>query len=605
MLDLKILAELMFKIPHIFPSDFFLSRLWRHISMRRRIQGGLLVGLMLLSSLTEIMSIGAVLPFLGVLTSPERVFQSSLAQPFIRNFGISSADQLLLPLTIIFCTAIVFSGVARLLILWANIRFSSAIGTDLSISIYRRTLYQPYSTHVARNSSDVIAGITGKANNVVGSTVLPCLTLLSSAVMLIGIMFVLLTIDIYTAIASFGGFAFIYLILVFFTKKRLAEEGLRISSESSKVLKALQEGLGGIRDVLIDGTQDIYCKIYRNADVPLRKAQANITILSICPRYGIEALGMVLIALLAFILANRNEGISGAIPVLGALALGAQRILPMLQQTYQSWCALRGGHSSLQDALDLLDQPLPEFVDLPPSPPIRFEKSIKLCGISFRYDPDTPWILNDLTLQIPKGHRIGFIGATGCGKSTLIDILMGLLQPNQGAVEIDGCPINLSNQRAWYAHLAHVPQAVFLSDISIEENIALGTPQDQIDHERVRYAAQSAQIASTIELLPKKYKTPVGERGIRLSGGQRQRIGIARALYKKADVIVLDEATSALDSETEKAVMDAIDNLDSKVTVIIIAHRLSTLKRCNAIVELSNGQIRRICDYSQLVESAE
>ncbi len=560
---------------------------------------------MLISSFAEVLSISAVFPFLGALTSPERVFQNTLTQPIIRVFGISSPDQILLPLTITFCTLAVFSGITRLSILWANIRFSSAIGADLSISIYRRTLYQPYSTHVSRNSSEVIAGITGKANSVVGSTVLPCLTLFSTIMMLTAIMFVLLAIDTYTAIVSFGGFGTIYLTLIFLTKKRLSEEGLRISRESTKVIKALQEGLGGIRDVLLDGTQDIYCKIYRNADVPLRRAQANITILSISPRYGVEALGLVLIASLAFVLAKRVEGIAGSIPVLGALALGAQRLLPMLQQAYQSWSSLRGGHSSLQDALDLLDQPLPRFADLPTGLPIKFERSIDLHGVSFRYGPEAPWVLTDFNLHIPKGNRIGFIGVTGSGKSTLVDILMGLLQPNQGTVEIDGVPISEENQRAWQAHLAHVPQAIFLSDATIEENIAFGIPKDQIDRVRVRNAAQSAQIASTIESWPKSYQTVVGERGIRLSGGQRQRIGIARALYKRADVIVFDEATSALDGETERAVMEAIENLDSKVTVLIVAHRLTTLKTCHSVIDLSDGRILRVSEHSHLAKFAE
>jgi ATP-binding cassette subfamily B protein len=210
-------------------------------------------------------------------------------------------------------------------------------------------------------------------------------------------------------------------------------------------------------------------------------------------------------------------------------------------------------------------------------------------------------VLNNLDLCITKGSRVGFVGKTGSGKSTLLDIVMGLLQPTEGVLEIDGQSITQGNYRAWQAHIAHVPQAIFLADSTIEENIAFGVPQDQIDHERVRQAACQAQIAEIIETWPQRYQTFVGERGIRLSGGQRQRIGIARALYKQADVIIFDEATSALDEETEQDVMRAIEGLSENLTILIIAHRLTTLKNCTQIVELGNGGVLRICDYQTLI----
>jgi ATP-binding cassette subfamily B protein len=232
---------------------------------------------------------------------------------------------------------------------------------------------------------------------------------------------------------------------------------------------------------------------------------------------------------------------------------------------------------------------------------LRFQKQIKLNELSFRYAPNTPWVLNNINLTIARGSRIGFIGTTGSGKTTLLDIVMGLLQPTEGTLEIDGKPVTLHNQRSWQVHLAHVPQAIFLADSTIEENIAFGVPRDQINHVRVTQAAQKAQIADIIETWPARYQTFVGERGIRLSGGQRQRIGIARALYKQADVIIFDEATSALDNETEQAVMRAIEGLSEDLTVLIIAHRLSTLKNCTQIVELGGGGIRRIGTYQEVV----
>ena len=359
--------------------------------------------------------------------------------------------------------------------------------------------------------------------------------------------------------------------------------------------------MGGIRDVLIAGSQAAYCQIYRNADIPLRRAQGNNVFISASPRYAMEALGMILIAALAYSLAKQTDGIAKAIPILGALALGAQRLLPVLQQAYGAWSTIQGGQASLQDTLELLDQPLPDYVDQPIGLPLPFKHNISLKQLAFRYSPETPYVLKQINLTIAKGSRVGFIGTTGSGKSTLLDIVMGLLQPTEGTLDIDGKSVTTGNNRDWQAHIAHVPQAIFLADSSIEENIAFGVPKDQIDHQRVRQAAQQAQIADSIESWPKQYQTFVGERGIRLSGGQRQRIGIARALYKQADVIVFDEATSALDNETEQAVMQAIEGLSNEFTLLIIAHRITTLKNCTQIVEFGAGEIVRIVNYQDIV----
>ncbi len=577
-----------------------LKRLWHHISPRRRGQFGLLLVLMLLASFAEILSIGAVLPFLGVLTVPEKVFEHAAAQPIIQALGLTTPAQLLLPLTIAFAVAALSAGAMRLLLLWASTRLSFATGADLSISIYRRTLYQPYAVHCARNSSEVINGISGKANGVIYSIIVPALTLISSSVMLIAILIALLAVEPVIALAAFGGFGLIYAFIIRLTRKQLLADSQRIARESSHVIKSLQEGLGGIRDVLIDGSQATYCHIYRNADLPLRRAQGNNLFISSSPRYGMEALGMMLIAALAYSLAQQAHGIAKAIPILGALALGAQRLLPVLQQAYGSWTSIQGGQASLQDTVELLDQALPVYADQPAAQPLPFKHNISLKQLSFRYSPQTPYVLKQLNLTIAKGSRVGFIGTTGSGKSTLLDIVMGLLQPTDGTLEIDGQPVTPTNNRAWQAHIAHVPQAIFLADSSIEENIAFGVPKDQIDPKRVRQAAQQAQIADSIESCPKQYQTFVGERGIRLSGGQRQRIGIARALYKQANVIIFDEATSALDNETEKSVMQAIEGLSKDLTLLIIAHRLTTLKNCTQIVELGEGGIKRAGSYQHI-----
>jgi len=580
-----------------------LLRLWNHIAPRRRKQFGLLLVLMVAASFAEVVSIGAVLPFLAVLTNPAQLYGHALVQPAIQLLNITEPRQLLLPLTIAFSIAALFSGTMRLILLWAQTRLSHAVGADLSINIYRRTLYQPYAVHVARNSGEVIAGVTQKANEVVHMAILPMLVIISSCFMLVAILSVLFAIEPTIAVSAFAGFGAIYLAIIGFTKKRLASNSQRAAYEQNQVVKALQEGLGGIRDVLIDGAQETYCKLFRNADLPLRRAKANIQIIAGSPRFGIEALGMMLIAALAYSLAGNESGFASAVPVLGALALGAQRLLPALQQSYANWALVRGGQASLRDALDLLDQPMPEHADEPPPMPVPFQHDIAMNRLAFRYSSQGPWVLQDVDLTIPKGSRVGFIGTTGSGKSTLLDIIMGLLQPTAGDLKIDGMAITPTNYRAWQVHVAHVPQAIFLADTTIAENIALGTPAENIDIDRVREAARQAQIAETIEAMDRQYDAKVGERGVRLSGGQRQRIGIARALYKRADVIVFDEATSALDVETERAVMDAIDNISNEITVLIVAHRLTTLKGCTQVVELSNGLIKRIGAYQDVIQS--
>jgi ATP-binding cassette, subfamily B, bacterial PglK len=360
--------------------------------------------------------------------------------------------------------------------------------------------------------------------------------------------------------------------------------------------------LGGIRDVLLDGTQPVYCDIYRKADHPLRLAQGNNVFIGGSPRPAMEALGMVLIAALAYALSLQVGGIATALPVLGSLALGAQRLLPALQQTYSAWASIAGNYASLADTIERLDQPLTAELLQPSPPPLRINSAICFHAVRFRYNEDSPWVLDGINLTIPVGARVGFVGSTGSGKSTTLDLLMGLLMPTEGELLVDGEPIGGNRLRAWQRSIAHVPQSIYLADTTLAENIAFGVPPENIDMYRVKQAARQAQIAEFIENSPKGYQAYVGERGICLSGGQRQRIGIARALYKQASVLVFDEATSALDNATEQSVMDAIEGLNRDLTILIIAHRLTTVRRCDTIVELEDGQIVSQCTYEQLLD---
>jgi ATP-binding cassette, subfamily B, bacterial PglK len=567
-----------------------LKRLWSHLPRARRKQFSLLIALMMIASVAELVSIGAILPFLGVLTSPERLFNLEIAQPAIRLFGITEPKNLLAPITISFAIAAIGAAGIRLLMLWANTRFSFAAGADLGFEIYRRTLYQPYQVHISRNSSEIINGITAKSQALIAGALTPLMNMLSGGIMLAAVLSALIFYQPMVALAIFGSLGIIYWAIYRTTRKRLSENSIRIASAGNHRIKALQEGLGGIRDLLLDNTQETYCDIYRESDQRMRKSQAGNLFISASPRLIMEAIGMCLISGLAFFLASRPNGLTDALPILGGLALGAQRLLPIMQQVYTGWTNVKGNHKSLNDALDLLDQPLHEIQAAAEVEKIPFSKSIQFEGTWFKYQPESPWTISNLDLEIPKGSRVGIVGKTGSGKSTLTDILMGLLSPTQGQMLVDGVRIDENSRRGWQKHIAHVPQNIFLADASIEENIAFGTPKSKINHARVIKAAEQAQIASTIEALDAKYQTKVGERGVRLSGGQRQRLGIARALYKNADVLIFDEATSALDSETEQSVVQAIDRLDRNLTIFIVAHRISTLDSCDLLISIEAGK---------------
>ena len=578
-----------------------LKRLWHHFERRRQRQFVLLLVLTVFTSFAEIFSLGAVLPFLAVLTDPEMLFGNAYVQPVISMFGITTPKGLILPFTLAFGAAALVSSGMRFMQIWANVRVSFEAGADLSISLYRRTLYQPYAVHVSRNSSEIIDAVSSKAVKVIFDSIIPSIGIITSLILLVALISTLVLIDPVVALLAFGGVGVIYALVVLFTRNRLGENSRLIARESILVVKLLQEGLGGIRDLLLEGNQALYSDIYGKAVRPMLRAQGNNQFIGQSPKFGIEASGMIIVAALAYWLTGQPDGFARALPLLGTMAIGAQRVLPVLQQLFREWAYLQGSFASLNDVLVLLDQPLPEDMDAGDVPALPFSSEIALRNLSFRYTPENGDVLHDIDLRIPKGSRVGFIGATGSGKSTLLDILMGLLFPSTGTLEIDGVVVTRQNQRAWQRRIAHVPQSVFLSDSSIEENIAFGIPKEHIDRERLRAAAEQAQLADLIESWPLKYNTFVGERGVRLSGGQRQRIGIARALYKQADVIIFDEATSALDNATEHAVMRSLEALSNDLTILIIAHRLTTLKGCDMIVELDSGSIKAVGSYDRMV----
>jgi ATP-binding cassette subfamily B protein len=562
----------------------------RVISRKRKIQFVLTLLSIVTNSFFEIISLAAVVPFLSVLSSPQTFMESSTARKFAPMVGITDAAQAVSLVCISFAIITVISAAIRTMTIMVNSKFTLALGADLSRTVFERTLHQPYSSHAKQNSAAVIANVTQNVSAFVNGILNPSVQFLTSSLTVIGILITLFIINWWVALTASVVFGGAYFGIVRMNRSRYARNSSIVVAAQDDIVKALQEGLGAIRDVIIDGNQEFYVRTYSTADHRLRNASNDSYIRSATPKYILDAIGMIMICTVAFVLSKGESKLLGAVPVLGALAMGAQRLLPAMQVAFGSYSAVVGNMYGLDRIVDVLTteqapKPSVDIVACGVTGEVNFQK------VEFCYASDTPQVLRQVSFSIRRGDRIGVIGATGSGKSTTMDLLLGLLQPTSGQILIDGEPLVGDKVFAWQKSLSHVPQVIYLADASIAENIAFGLPKDKVDMNQVRNAASLAQIAEHIESLVAGYDTFVGERGIRLSGGQRQRIGIARALYKNATVLVFDEATSALDDETEAELMKAIDSLSKDLTVIMIAHRLSTVRRCDKILKLHKGKV--------------
>lgn len=579
-----------------------LRAFYAHMPPRRRLHLAILMVLMLVGALAELLTLGAVVPFVALMAEPERAYDYPRLQQLFQALGWNDPESILLPMTALFVGLAIVASMIRLALLWVKNRFVFGLGYDIGVRLYDRILHQPYQFHVSRNSSEIIAGVT-KVQSAINGVLRPLLQAVISLILAIGLISALVIVDAGVALAGGAIFAVLYLSVTVFTRLRLRKNSKIMAEAHTSRVRNIQEGLGGIRDVLLDSSQSHYLKNFARVDQRLRTAQATNAFIGEAPRYVIEAIGILLIVSFAYFLVHQPGGLIGALPVLGALALGAQRLMPLLQQIYRGWSSVLGKWQMMLDVLDFLDLPMPKSVDS--SIQIPFEKELELRDVNFSYGNEGPEVLREFSLRIGKGERIGLIGKTGSGKTTALDIIMGLLNPVTGQLLIDGKNIDETNLPAWQAQIAHVPQAIYLTDGSIAQNIAFGLPAREIDMERVRQAARQAQIADFIESNSAGYQARVGERGIQLSGGQRQRIGIARALYKRAQVLVFDEATSALDNQTESAVMESMEALGQDLTVLMIAHRLETLKSCTRIIRLSEGRIIGSGTYEEVVGTGQ
>jgi len=560
----------------------------RTLPAARRRQLGLVTAMMLAGALAETVTIGAVLPFVALLSDPGRAAHLPGYGLFLAIAGPGGGGDLALRATLLFAAAVLLSAAARLLTHRLTHRFGYAIGHDVGTAIFARMLRQPYSLYISRNPSLILAGID-KVQLLTHQVLLPLMQGVTAAVMALAII-CLLTAIAPAAAAAAAAATFFYLAASYALAGRLRGASRTTAELASARMQAVQEGLGAIRDILLDHSQEVFEENFRRLDRAYRHAQESIGFAAAAPRYVLEAVGIVLIALLALQMSRQPGGIAAALPILGALALGAQRLLPLLNTAHIAWTQASGNRQAVNDLLLLLKAETVAARRI--ADPLPFRSEVRLDRVSLRR-PGGEYSLREISLTVAKGERLGLAGRTGSGKSSLLDLLMGLLEPTAGEIRIDGRRLDDSSRPNWQAQIAHVPQTIYLADASIAANIAFAEAADDIDMARVREAARLARIDAFVEALPNGYATNVGDRGAWLSGGQRQRIAIARAFYKRASILIFDEATGHLDRETEDEVIAAVAEAGRDITIVIVAHRESALAGCDRILRLEDG---RLCD---------
>jgi ATP-binding cassette, subfamily B, bacterial PglK len=585
------------------PSLQSLLLLWRALSPRRKRQLVWLQVLSLTSALGEVANLGALLPFLHLLANPSESISAlgPLAAP-LRNLP---QLHFLFGLGLGFMVVVALTTALRVVTIQVQLRLSALMAADIGDQVFAAVLLKPFPWHLQHNSSSVLGFLTKDVDQVFASIQGILLVVVNlSIVLLLGATLIALAPGVMVVVTLLlAGF---YLLVFRFTRGALRADGEQLTSNYQSSLQVVQESLGGIRDVILNSSQPFFLKAYASRNRAFRLASSAINTKAQVPRYLIEGFTVLLIVGLSLIMAASGQGIDKQLPLLGTLALGAYRLLQPLQQCFNALSNFQANQASLHRLQPFMQASLSSegFLPFPNRLPPLLEGTsfLELVQVDFHYGNNGPLVLRNIDLSIRQGERLAFVGITGSGKSTTSDLILGLLAPSKGKVIVHGLDLHgmPSFVAAWQERVAHVPQQIYLSDASFAANIAFGVHEAQIDLRRVRQAAEQARIADLIDESPNGYATLVGERGVRLSGGQRQRIGIARALYRQAELLVLDEATSALDNLTEAEVMGAIDSLDRTITVILIAHRLSTVKGCDRIVLLEQGQIIGLGTYQEL-----
>lgn len=568
------------------------------LDARERRHAWIVLGIMLLSALASAAMVGSVMPFLAVLADTARIQNTPALAWAYAYFGFTSVHDFLVALGIASFAVITLASLIQIARTWAVARFSMMRGHTISCRLLASYLAQPYPFFLDKHSSDMGPRVLVEAAQVVARYLRPVAELAAAGLTTSAIILLLVWVDPVMAFAVFGILGGIYLLIYLVTRHRLNRLGqIRVDS-NRKRYRFVNEALTGIKDIKLVGREAAYLNRFAVPSVTMARNEVKIDVLSQVPPIALQAVGMGGVIFLCVVLlrpesTESDGGLGALLPLLGVFALAGQRLLPELSKVYGALTLMQSGRA----AVDIVYHDLAAYGgggELPGTPPpaMGLRTAFALDNVRYTYPNASRAGLNGVSVTIRAGEKIGIVGTTGAGKTTLADIILGLLDPDQGRLVVDGTPIAPENQRAWMRSVGYVPQDIFLTDAPVAENIALGIEPGAIDMDRLQRAARIARIDQFIrDDLPEGYQTHVGERGVRLSGGQRQRIGIARALYHDADLIVFDEATSALDNLTERDVMEAIDALPGDKTVVMIAHRLSTVKRCDRIIVLDRGEV--------------
>ena len=569
--------------------------LFKFLNKRRKNQLYLSCIVILLAALAEIFTIYFILPFINILFNSNSFDQNQIFNIF-PPFKSIIENSSFFTIGILLIILVALSSTLRLLNLWININLSQKIAGDLSSKYFKHILYKNYMFHVRNNSSIIVADLNESIKG--ACTALDgLLQFISSITIVISIITGLLLINYKITIFSSIFFGLIYFLINFSSKNILFKNSQYSVKANALRLKFISEGLGAIREILLDNNQEFFVKNFEKVDRKLRSVVVQNAFIISAPRFLFEGLFLIiLLVILVFVFQKSSS--NDFISYIAVFAVAAQKILPLLQNIYRLVSNIRAKKYEVLQISNLLNQSIK--LEKYRSESLKFEE-LFLKNICFNYSSEEKFIINDLNLKIKRGERIGIVGVTGSGKTTLIDLLIGLLIPKSGSIFINGKDINKKGNKShlnkWRTSVANVPQNIFLTDSTFAENIAFGCPVEQIDMSRVRKCAKMANISKFIENKQLKYKSNIGEGGIKLSGGQKQRIAIARALYKNSELLIFDEATSALDNKTELNLVETLRGIDKQKTILIIAHRLSTLKYCDRVLELKDGKIIEKDDY--------
>lgn len=586
------------------------------LSAQEKRRGLFILLLVLGLAILEAAGVASIMPFLAILGNPEVINTNNVLASFYhtsQNFNIKTLDQFLIVFGFCVFILIFTTAVYRTFTYFVLNNFIEILHHKLSIRLLESYLHQPYEFFLSRHSGDMSTIILSRVTQVVGNVFRPALNMVIYALVLLAMISLLLIVNPWLALCAASLMGGLYLIVFISLRKKLLILGdTLVTSDKLRYITA-SEVFGGIKDIKLLGRERSYIHKFEIPSLKFAHSNASYLTLNMIPHFVIEAIIFGAILLLTVVLLMTSGGSSSGalgqiLPVLGLYAFAVLRMRPAIQNIYQGFASLRYGQAAVESLYDEL-----LVVNLVSTPrvtthfsSINVRDSITLDNLSYVYPGSSKLILKNLDLVIPVGSVLGVVGTTGAGKTTFVDIILGLLQPSQGSMAVGGVHITKNNMPSWQRTLGYVPQEIFLTDTTIAENIALGISKDQIDYEHVLRCATMSQLHNFImQDLPQQYGTLVGERGVRLSGGQRQRIGIARALYHNPQVLVFDEATSSLDSITEKAVMEAINSLAHDKTIIIVAHRLSTVKNCNQIILLDNGEIKAKGTFDELNRGSE